>query len=71
MDGKSYSFLADKILKLDSLNPQLAARVCTPLTRWQRYDLGRQERMRDTLERIRRDCQSKDLREVTQKSLGA
>ncbi len=71
MDGKSYSFLADKILKLDSLNPQLAARVCTPLTRWQRYDLGRQERMRDTLERIRRDCQSKDLLEVTQKSLGA
>ncbi|MEE3278499.1 MAG: aminopeptidase N [Pseudomonadota bacterium] len=70
-DGKSYTFLADQILKLDSLNPQLASRVCIPLTRWQRFDSGRQERMKDSLERIQRDCQSKDLREVTQKSLMA
>ena len=68
-DGKSYIFLANEILKLDSLNPQVAARICAPLTRWQRFDVARQERMKDSLERIQRDCQSKDLREITQKGL--
>ena len=68
-DGKSYAFLADEILKLDSLNPQIASRLCIPLTRWQRFDGLRQERMKDTLERIRRTCRSKDLLEVTQKGL--
>lgn len=70
-DGKSYTFLANEILKLDSLNPQVASRICAPLTRWQRFDVARQERMKDALERIRRDCQSKDLLEITQKSLVA
>jgi aminopeptidase N len=70
-DGKSYTFLANEILKLDSLNPQVASRICVPLTRWQRFDGARQGRMKDTLERIRRDCQSKDLLEVAQKGLVA
>lgn len=70
-DGKSYSFLATQVVKLDSVNPQVAARICAPLTRWQRFDVKRQEQMKETLERIQRECQSKDLREVTQKSLTA
>ncbi len=32
-DGSGYAFLADKVIKLDALNPQMAARMISPLTR--------------------------------------
>ena len=70
-DGKSYAFLATQIVKLDSVNPQVASRICAPLTRWRQFDGKRQELMKDALDRIQRECQSKDLLEVAQKSLTA
>ncbi len=42
VDGSGYRFLAERIKQLDSLNPQLAARLVAPLTRWKRYDKSRQ-----------------------------
>ncbi|MFO7594253.1 MAG: aminopeptidase N [Pseudomonadota bacterium] len=69
-DGEPYAFLADFIMQLDALNPQVAARLLTPLTQWRRYDAARQERMRAQLQRIL-DCGkcSKDVYEVVSKSL--
>lgn len=50
--GEGYAFLADTILALDPLNPQVAARLVAPLGQWRRMDAGRQEKMRASLQRI-------------------
>ncbi len=51
-DGSGYTFLADQIIELDPMNPQIASRLVTPLTMWKRYDRTRQELMQAELERI-------------------
>jgi aminopeptidase N len=69
-DGSGYAFLADRIIQLDSLNPQIASRLLAPLTRWKKYDPARQKMMIDQLGRIRaKDDLSKDVFEVVEKSL--
>ncbi|TVQ88057.1 MAG: aminopeptidase N [Chromatiaceae bacterium] len=70
--GAGYRFLADRILELDPLNPQVASRLLQPMTRWRRYDEHRQGLMRAELERIL-DIEglSSDVYEVVSKSLGA
>ncbi|MCW9088952.1 MAG: aminopeptidase N C-terminal domain-containing protein, partial [Gammaproteobacteria bacterium] len=66
----TYRFHADFLMQLDSLNPQVAARLLTPLTQWRRYDVLRQERMRAELQRILDSGKcSKDVYEVVSKSL--
>ena len=70
LDGSGYAYLADAVSRLDGLNPQLAARVATPLTRWQRYDEKRQGLMRASLEQlVSKEEISKDLFEIVTKSL--
>ena len=51
-DGKGYELLCQIILKLDAINPQLAARLVTPLLSWQRYDAVRQPLLKQQLEAI-------------------
>lgn len=69
-DGAAYRFHADFVMQLDKLNPQVAARMLTPLSQWRRYDSGRQEKMRAELQRILEsgNC-SKDVYEIVSKSL--
>jgi len=69
-DGAAYRFHADFIMQLDKLNPQVAARMLTPLSQWRRYDSARQEKMRAELQRIldSGSC-SKDVYEIVSKSL--
>ncbi|MEH6471878.1 MAG: DUF3458 domain-containing protein, partial [Halopseudomonas sp.] len=69
LDGHGYRFLADQIIELDQLNPQIASRLLTPLTRWKRYDSARQALMKAELERIMAGELSKDSFEVVSKSL--
>ncbi|MBK5939025.1 aminopeptidase N [Halochromatium roseum] len=70
-DGTGYRFLTDRILELDPLNPQIASRLLYPMTRWRRYDEGRQQQMRAQLERILEvEGLSNDVYEVVSKSLG-
>lgn len=70
VDGSGYAFLADKVIKLDALNPQMAARMLSPLTRWQRFNLHQQEMMQHQLKRIKNSGElSADLFEVLEKSL--
>ena len=68
--GEGYRFLADRVIELNALNPQVAARLLTPLTRWRRFDAARQGKMRDELTRIRDSGGlAKDVYEVVSKSL--
>ncbi|MDH3641399.1 MAG: aminopeptidase N, partial [Gammaproteobacteria bacterium] len=69
-DGSGYDLLADRIIRLDKSNPQMAARFLTPLSRWQRYDVRRQGLMRAALGRIAGESElSKDVFEIVAKSL--
>ena len=52
VSGEGYDFLADIILALDPLNPQVAARLVAPLGQWRRMDTARQAKMRAALQRI-------------------
>ncbi len=70
IDGEGYRFLADKVIELDPLNPQIASRLLAPMTKWKRYDAERQKLMQRQLERImKNDSLSKDVFEVVSKSL--
>jgi aminopeptidase N len=69
-DGGGYRFLADQVMALDPLNPQLAARLLRGLIRWRRFDPGRQALMRAEIERILdSEALSKDAYEVASKAL--
>ncbi|QCU90504.1 aminopeptidase N [Thiomicrorhabdus sediminis] len=69
-DGKGYQFLAEQVIKLDALNPQVAARMVGPFTHWQRYDGQRQQMMKQALEMIlAQESLSKDVYEIASKSL--
>ena len=69
LDGKGYALLADAVIELNRLNPEIAARLITPLTRWQRFDETRQQLMRAELERIKREPLSSNVFEVVEKAL--
>ncbi len=69
-DGSGYRFVADRIIEIDPLNPQLAARLAGSLSRWRRYGEERQGQMRGQLERIRAQAGlSRDVGEIVGKSL--
>jgi aminopeptidase N len=69
-DGAGYRFLADVLIELDGLNPQVAGRLVDALGRWRRQDSERQALMKAELERIQsREGLSPDLTEKIGKSL--
>ncbi|MBU5612108.1 aminopeptidase N [Geomonas azotofigens] len=68
--GRGYRFLADQILRLNGINPQIAARMLTPFSRWRRFDADRQELMKKELERILAEPGlARDVYELAAKSL--
>ncbi|MCQ8128147.1 aminopeptidase N [Methylomonas rivi] len=69
-NGEGYRFLADQVLALNTLNPQIASRMVTGLAQWRRYDGKRQELMKQQLHRIvATEALSKDVYEIASKSL--
>jgi len=69
--GRGYRFVADMILEIDRINPQVAARQVPSLGRWRRFEPKRAELMRAELERIvGTSGLSKDVFEQASKSLG-
>ncbi|HET9700390.1 MAG TPA: aminopeptidase N [Burkholderiales bacterium] len=69
-DGGGYAFLADVIIELDALNPQVAARMARAFDRWRKFDAGRQAHARAALTRIRDTAElSPDVFEVVSKAL--
>ncbi len=68
--GQGYEFLADQVIALNTLNPQVASRMLGPLTSWRRFDENRQVLMRMQLERVMNSPSiSRDVYEVASKSL--
>lgn len=69
-DGSGYDFLAEQVIALDKLNPQIASRLVTPLTRWKRYQAQESKQIHAALRRINESGElSRDLYEVVSKSL--
>jgi aminopeptidase N len=70
ISGEGYQLLADTIIALDAINPQIAARLVTAMGSWRRYDATRQGLMKAELERIlARETLSHNTYEMTSKAL--
>jgi aminopeptidase N len=52
-DGSGYRWVAEQVIALDRLNPQVASRLARAYDRWKKYDSGRQAHARKALEQIR------------------
>lgn len=70
INGQGYEFLANQVIALNILNPQVASRMLGPLTSWRRFDATRQNLMKTQLERVMNSPDiSRDVYEVASKSL--
>jgi aminopeptidase N len=70
-DGRPYAFVAECVLALDELNPQLAARMVSAFNQWRRFEPVRREAMRAELERIAAHPRlSRDTGEIVGRALG-
>ena len=69
-DGSGYRFLQQQVTALNALNPQVAARLVTPLTRWKKLPEPNRGLMRDSLQKIaEHEGLVKDIQEIVTKSL--
>jgi len=68
-DGSGYQLYASKLLELDRINPQIAARLAAPLSRFKQYDEGTAERMKKRVSWLSNETLSNDLFEIVSKSL--
>ena len=51
-DGAGYVFFLEQVLKIDPLNPQLAAGLTNALDMWQRLEPGRREKAKNALDKM-------------------
>jgi aminopeptidase N len=69
-NGAGYTFLRDAVIELNTINPQIAARLLAPMREWKRYTPARQEKMEDALREILKTPNlAPDIYEITSKSL--
>jgi aminopeptidase N len=69
-DGSGYRFIADQIIALDALNPQVASRIARCFDRWKKFDSGRQAHARVALEKVRSHTGlSRDVYEIVDRAL--
>ncbi len=69
-DGGGYRLFAEQVIKLNKINPQVAARMVSAFNQWRRYDLPRQELMQTELKRIAAVPDlSPDVYEIVSKAL--
>ncbi|MCG7529793.1 aminopeptidase N [Psychrobium sp. MM17-31] len=70
IDGSGYEYLTDQLIKLNDINPQIAARLITPLLSWHKFDKTRASLMKQQVERLANlPALSKDLTEKVTLSL--
>lgn len=68
--GEGYAFLSEQIIALNAINPQIAARLTSPLTQWRSFNQLRQELMVTELKKLQQQVDlSPDVFEVVSKSL--
>jgi aminopeptidase N len=69
-DGEGYQFIAEQIIALNAINPQVAARFVKILESWRKYSTERGELMKQALAKIlAAEDLSPDVLEMTQKAL--
>jgi len=68
-DGSAYEFWAEFVIKLDAINPQVAARLARGMDRWRRYVPALQAKMKLALEKVAKRKLSNDVSEVVTKAL--
>ncbi len=69
-NGEGYALIADCVIKLDALNPQVAARVVKPFTQWKQYAEPHATLMKQALKTVANVPKlSRDVSEVVNKSL--
>ncbi len=72
LDGSGYRFLAEQVLTIDAMNPQIAARLAGAFNLWKKFDASRQELIRQQFARIGDATGlSRDTREIVTRALGA
>ncbi|NJK89304.1 MAG: aminopeptidase N C-terminal domain-containing protein [Myxococcales bacterium] len=67
--GRAYAWVADRVLELDRMNPQVAARLVSAFNAFARFEPGRRAKMRETLERLAAAGPSKDVQEIVGRAL--
>ena len=68
--GAAYQFYADRVLELDAINPQVAARMVGVFNSWKSYQSAYADLMVHELKRIEsHQGLSKDVREIVSKAL--
>lgn len=71
-DGSGYNLLKNAVITLNSINPQIASRILTPMREWKRYTPDRQDKMKSALQEIANtEGLSPDVFEIVSKSLNA
>jgi aminopeptidase N len=69
-DGSGYRFIAEQILALDAINPQVASRIARCFDRWKKFDAGRQAHAKAALEKVRsHNGLSRDVYEIVDRAL--
>ena len=69
-DGAGYGFWADRVLELDAINPQLAARIARVMDRWTRLVDPYRQHARGAIERVAGHANlSSDVREIVSHAL--
>ena len=69
-DGSGYRFLTEQILAMNTVNPHVAARLVTPLTKWKKFPEPNRQLMQNALQDIAKEPNLvKDLQEIVSKSL--
>ncbi len=69
-DGAGYKFYADMIIKLDTINPQVAARLLTLMGNWKSMEKNRRQKAKLELRRIAATpALSRDVQEIVDRFL--
>lgn len=70
VSGQGYELLANVVIELNAINPQIAARLLLPLIQWKKYSPQRQKLMMEQLQRVADIPDlAKDIFEITEKGL--
>jgi aminopeptidase N len=69
-DGSGYKFWADQVIALNTINPQVAARLARSLDRWRKFTPALQVKMKAALKHVAKAPKlSRDVNEVVTKAL--
>lgn len=70
--GKGYEYLADQVIALNKINPQIASRMVSIFNSWKKFNKSRRKLMQEQLERIHNtENLTPDVFEIVEKALSS